>query len=115
MAQSGADAGKIDDLFSRLKALKGESDPYLLKMRAYWLLQQGRLEQAEVFLSGLVESNAQDLEAGLNLAIIEMQTNRSGQALERLKQLRQVYPDNAMIADLIRKLRKWLPANSPIS
>ncbi|MBW2602193.1 MAG: tetratricopeptide repeat protein, partial [Deltaproteobacteria bacterium] len=45
-----------------------------------------------------------DLEAGINMAIVEIKTHRLDKARKRLAKLREIYPANTIIEDIIQKM-----------
>jgi len=57
-------------------------------------------------LSSFLQTHENDLEAGINMAIIEIKTRRFNEARTRLKRLRDIYQDNALIPGLMKKLEK---------
>ena len=88
-----------------LETLKGKDNIFVLKLRAFWSLNQQDYESAKKLLKKVLNANKSDLEAGINMAIVEIKTERFQQAGERLKGLRVIYPENAQILELIEKLR----------
>jgi tetratricopeptide (TPR) repeat protein len=101
----GADEARIQGLLAALERIKGKDHPYMVKLRGYWLFRQRRFQAAEKEFSKVILVNPNDLEAGINLALIEIDQQDFTQALARLKALRKIYPENATIADLIKRLR----------
>ena len=99
------DSERIDTMFAQLSKLKGPNHPYVLKLRAYRLFKLGRYEQASRLYQRITALKSDDLEAGINLALIEMRMDQSQKALRRLDALREVYPDNTLLADLLKRLR----------
>ena len=99
------EAGDPGVLLKKLERLKGENHPYVAKLRAYHNFQRGNMALAEADLYKVIAAHPDDLEAGINLALIEIHDQRYEKALERLKSLRQTYPENERIADLIKRLR----------
>jgi len=100
-----AEAGDPSVLLKKLARLKGENHPYVVKLRAYHNFQRGKVALAEADLHKVIAAQPDDLEAGINLALIEIHDQRYDSALVRLKALRQVYPENERIADLIKRLK----------
>ncbi len=99
-------AGDMDHakvLIDQLTELKGEESPYLLKLRAVWHMRQGDYASAASLLTRVLEKEEDDLEAGINMAIIELQTHRREEARERLVRLRELYQANTLIPELIRE------------
>lgn len=91
-------------LLTKLEKLKGKNDSYLLKLRSYLYMRNGENEAAYRILKKVILGNEKDLEAGINMAIIEIRTERSREAAERLKNLAKVYPENSMIKKLIKQM-----------
>lgn len=99
------EAGNPQILIAKLARMKGKNHPYIAKLRAYWNFQRGRFDLAEADLNKVIAANPDDFEAGINLALIEIHDQRHHEAMARLKQLRNTYPGNPQIADLIKRLR----------
>jgi len=97
------DMGHAKVLIDQLAELKGEESPYLLKLRAVWHMRQGDYASAASLLTRVLEKEEDDLEAGMNMAIIELQTHRREEARERLARLRELYQANTLIPELIRE------------
>jgi len=101
-------AGNIsltEKYLTELETLKGKDSTYVLKMRAFWSLNRQDYEAATRFLKTVLDKNETDLEAGINMAIIEIKTKEFQQAEKRLKKLRKIYPENAAISELIDTLK----------
>jgi len=94
-----------ENLLDQLAVLKGTDDRYVLKLRAYWSLQNNDYESAASYLTMVLEKNSVDLEAGINMAIIDINRHRPQMARIRLQELEKTYPDNLLIADLMQKLQ----------
>jgi hypothetical protein len=90
-------------LIDQLAELKGEQNAYLLKLRAVWQMRQGDYESAARLLTKVLEKDKEDLEAGINMAIIEIRTHRLPEARKRLAMLREIYQSNTLIPKLIRE------------
>lgn len=105
-ALAGApNAGNPQALLAQLAKIKGENHSYVMKMRAYWNFQRGQYPAAEVDLKKVIALHPDDLEAGINLALIEIHDQRYDQAKSRLKHLRHIYPEHSAVADLIKRLK----------
>ena len=91
-------------LLEQLAALKGSDSGYVLKLKSYWLLQQDDYQPAMSLLKKVLARNENDLEAGINMAILEIKTNRLQQANKRLARLQETYPEDARIAEILKKL-----------
>jgi len=97
--------GLTEKYLRELETLKGKDNTYVLNLRAFWCLTRQDYESATSFLKKVLDKNERDLEAGINMAIVEIKTKRFQQAEERLKGLREIYPENTAILELIEKLK----------
>jgi len=95
----------IQDLLDQLTLLKGEDDSYVLNLKAFRSLRQKNYETAAAYLEKVLEQNEVDFDAGINMAIVEINTNQLQAARKRLARLRKTYPDNMLIPEMIQKLR----------
>lgn len=102
MIEGDMDRAKV--LIDQLAELKGEQNAYLLKLRAVWQMRQGAYESAARLLTKVLEKEKDDLEAGINMAIIEIKTHRLDEARKRLAGLREIYQANTLIPELIREI-----------
>jgi hypothetical protein len=93
------------DLFDQLTLLKGEDDTYVLNLKAFWSLRQKDYETTATYLKRILEQNEVDFDAGINMAIVEINTNQLQAARNRLAKLRKIYPDNILIPEMIQKLK----------
>jgi hypothetical protein len=99
--------GHMDDAkahIDELARLKGEQDSYVLKLRAFWHMCQGDFEAPASLLTAVLAKEQDDLEAGINMAIVEIKTDRLDKARKRLEKLREIYPANSFIEELIQKM-----------
>ncbi len=105
-AVAGApNGGNPQTLLDQLAGIKGKTHPYIMKMRAYWNFKRGQYSVAEADLKKVIAVHPDDLEAGINLALIEIHDQRYREAMARLKRLRHTYPDQPLVADLIKRLK----------
>ncbi len=95
---------RTEKLLDQLTRLKGEKDSYVLKLRAFYHLRQGNYDLAASFLNKVLQKNKNDLEAGVNMAILEIKTGQLTEAKNRLSRLKDIYPHNTRIPELIQKL-----------
>jgi hypothetical protein len=96
---------QIEDLFDELALLKGEDNCYVLKLKAFWCLKQNDYKSATSLLNIVLKRYENDLEAGINMAILEIRTDRLAEARKRLARLREIHPENTLIPVLIQKLK----------
>ena len=102
---SGNDS-RTESLLKALSACKGQDDAYVMKLRAFWHLKQEKYESAKSLLDLLLMMDENDLEVGINMAVLEIKTNQLDRAQKRLEKLRQRYADNTQIPSLLWKIRK---------
>jgi len=76
----------------------------VLKLRAYWFMRQGDYDKAAELLSRVLKENKDDLEAGVNMAIIEIRANEITKAKKRLARLRDIYQEK--VRDLLQMTRE---------
>ena len=99
---------QIEKLFDELVALKGQDNSYILKLKAVWHIHNKEFERAEYLLKRVLSKNGADQEAGINMAIIEIKTQHIQRAYERLKNLREIYPENVRIAEIMQNMKPLL-------
>ncbi|MBF0179763.1 MAG: tetratricopeptide repeat protein [Magnetococcales bacterium] len=107
LAMSRGDAQQVEQLLATLGQVKagGEKDPFVLNMRAYWEISRGRHDNAAAILKQILERRPDDLEAGLNMAVVEMRTSRPAEAKARLFALLKLYPGDSRPNEMLRFLR----------
>ena len=76
-----------------------------MKLRAFLHIRNQDYESAALLLEKVLKNDDTDLEAGINMAVVEIKTNRIQDAKKRLAKLREIYSDNIFIPELMRKLR----------
>ncbi|MCP3951666.1 MAG: tetratricopeptide repeat protein [Desulfobacterales bacterium] len=96
----------IEALIEQLAAIKGEDQVYVLKVRAYLLLRKKDYGAAAGYLEKVLGQNADDIEAGINMAVIEINQDQVAAARKRLERLRDIYPENVRIPAILAKLGK---------
>ena len=100
------DNTRIETIINELALLKGERSDYVIKLKAFWRMKRGDYGPAYSLLNSLLQKNENDLEAGINMAVLEIKMNRLDQAGKRLERLRALYQDNALILSLLQKIGK---------
>ncbi|MBF0143975.1 MAG: tetratricopeptide repeat protein [Magnetococcales bacterium] len=103
----GTAASAEDPLDTSLPSAVAEEEEslYGLNLRGYWSLNSGHLEEAEALFNQVLVRQPTDLPANLNLALVEMRTNRLSQARARLARMRQLYPGDPRITPFLENLR----------
>ena len=95
----------IEDLIDELALIKGKENSYILKLRAFLCMRKDDYESAALLLNEVLHKNENDLEAGINMAIVEIKTSQIPEAIKRLAKLREIYPEDTLIPELIQKLK----------
>jgi len=98
------DTQKAEKLLKQLTNIKGENSIYVMKLRAFFLLRTGENKPAVALLRKVLANNENDVEAGINMAILEIRLNEYSQAKERLTRLKGLYPENRIISNLLSRL-----------
>lgn len=101
---AASDLTQAGSLVDTLAAMKPKQDRYVLKLRAYLAMRQGDLASAASSLASVLACDEDDLEAGLNMAVVEIKTDRLTKARQRLARLRERYPEDTRIADLMDRI-----------
>ncbi len=82
----------------------GRDSIYLLKMKAFFHMKQNQNEHAAEILHQVLARDANDLEAGINMAVLEIIATKADAAEKRLQKLNEVYPGNPHIQRLLEKI-----------
>ncbi|MBW2008829.1 MAG: tetratricopeptide repeat protein [Deltaproteobacteria bacterium] len=102
---SPGNEGLVEDRLRELVSLKGRDDPYVLQITAYWRMKLGDLERASSLLGRLLQRDPENLVAGLNMAVLEFRSGRRSNALRRLKKIRNLYPEDERVAELLARMK----------
>jgi predicted Zn-dependent protease len=86
--------------------IKGQDNNYVLKLKAVWHIRNQEYEDAANLLRTVLSRNGLDLEAGLNMAIVEINTGKEQSAYRRLENLQKSYPDSIRLAEILQGLRR---------
>jgi hypothetical protein len=87
-----------------LALLKGQNNSYVLKLKAVWHIHNKEFEQAKDLLKIVLTENEFDQEAGINMAIIEINAKQMDEAYQRLSKLQTLYPENIRIGEIMQYL-----------
>jgi Coatomer epsilon subunit len=100
------DKDRIEKLFEELAMIKGQNNSYILKLKAVWHIRNKEYADAANLLEMVLSRNELDLEAGLNMAIVEIRTGKEQNAYRRLKKLQKSYPDSIQLAEILQDLTR---------
>ena len=106
MEMDHGDKNRIKKLFDELAMIKGQNNSYVLKLKAVWHIQNQEYKDAADLLKEVLSKNELDLEAGLNMAIVEIKTRKVQNAYRRLEKLQKNYPDSIRLAEMLQDLRR---------
>lgn len=98
------DNQKTDQLIEQLSNQTNKNSIYYLKLNAFQLIRQKEYARARTFLNKVLDKDDTDLEAGLNMAIIEIRTQDLAAAKKRLIRLNELYPSQPVIERLLNQL-----------
>jgi len=98
------DTKNAESLLEQLADIKGEGSIYVMKLRAFFFLRTGKNRPAMSLLKKVLSDNAEDMEAGINMAILEVRQQDYKQAKTRLTRLKSIYPENTVISNLLNRL-----------
>ena len=74
------DEARSAELLNQLAKIKGEDHPFVQKLAAYAHIRHGNLEAARGLLVMVLANQPDDLEAGLNMAVVDIRGGRHDQA-----------------------------------
>ncbi|MBF0177798.1 MAG: tetratricopeptide repeat protein, partial [Magnetococcales bacterium] len=103
-ALADGSSGEVDSGLSKLAAMKGENNPYVMKMQAYVYMREGKYLQAGSLLEDVLKKRKNDLDAAKNMVIVEMKTEQQSSARDRLKDLMRRYPGDRQLRELHQHL-----------
>ncbi|MGA8178884.1 MAG: hypothetical protein WB792_02415, partial [Desulfobacterales bacterium] len=99
------DKDRMEKLFDELSMIRGQNNSYVLKLKAVWHIRHQEYKDAANLLKAVLSRNELDLEAGLNMAIVEIRTGKEQNAYRRLAKLQKSYPENIRLAEILQDLR----------
>lgn len=98
------DLEQIDQVLKKLSKKTDRNSAYFLKLLAFQKIRKKQYTQAKYLLDKVLSRNDTDLEAGLNMAIIEIRQEQFSKAKKRLVRLREIYPSQETIEQLLSQL-----------
>lgn len=105
-AMQSGDPALVTRLMKELEKTQGTDSLFLIRLKAYWQIQQNHLEKARELLEQVLARKPDDKESGVNLAVVDMRAGRMAPARRRLEQLQHLYPEDDEIAAALQKLRR---------
>jgi len=86
----------------QLGRLRGSNNPFVLKLRAFWLLSIKDYKGAEVVLGQVLDDQPDDVDAGVNMVIAQLSQGERRAAQRRAEQLISNHPDDPRVRELQR-------------
>ena len=102
---SHGNKNRTEKLLDELALIKGQNNSYVLKLKAVCHISNQEYGHAADLLKSILAKNESDLEAGINMAIVEINTQQEKEAYRRLEKLQTIYPENIRLAEIIQNLR----------
>jgi hypothetical protein len=96
---------RTEKLLDELALTKGQNNSYVLKLKAVCHIRNQEYERAADLLKTILTKNESDLEAGINMAIVEINTQQEKEAYRRLEKLQTIYPEHIRLAEIMQNLR----------
>ncbi len=104
-AMARRDREAVTELFGHLESLRGREDTFILKLKGFWHMSNGEQQEAEQALVRVLARLPDDLDANLNMALIESRSGRMNEAKYRAERLRARYPGDQRVQELGRLFR----------
>ncbi len=82
------------EILKKLEGFLGADSIYILKLKAYFHLQNNQFESAHRILVRVLENDVTDLEAGLNMIVVLVQRGEIKAAQRQIDFLLNYYPEN---------------------
>jgi hypothetical protein len=105
VSMRGNDTAHTESLLQSLEHLAGADSVIVLRIRAYWLLQQHKNTLAQNAYQKLLTQQPDDMPANLNMALLELRAGNHKQALERVSRMALIYPDSGRVRKFKHQLR----------
>ncbi|MDY6904783.1 MAG: tetratricopeptide repeat protein [Thermodesulfobacteriota bacterium] len=98
------DVATADVLIDQLSAIKGRSSEYVQKLRAYQAILSKDYQMARQLLESVLQDTPEDIEAGINMAIIDLRTGSIRAAKVRLQTLMALYPSDPQLMRIMEQI-----------
>jgi len=95
---------KVTKLLTKIEHVAGKKSVVLLKLKGYWALQQGKNKQAKEYYQKLLYQQSKDIDASLNLALLDSRMGHKELAKTRLDKLLKQHPASTKIKKFRNKL-----------
>ena len=104
-SDGNANAAKvINQKMAKLESQLTPDNLMLLRMKAYWLQKQGETEQALSAYHSILVLHPDDMQASLNIILLQLTMGFDQRALRRLDDLEDIYPDSVQVVRFKRQV-----------
>jgi Flp pilus assembly protein TadD len=91
-------------ILAQVEKIRKPDDPYLLKLKAFQEIEKKNYSRARALLTRVLTMDRTDFEAGFNMAVVEIRLHQYDRARARLEALKNRYPFQDAIDDLLNRL-----------
>jgi Flp pilus assembly protein TadD len=95
---------KTTELLQQLAQNAGKDSIVTLRMNGYWSLQQNLNQESRQFYQQLLMLQPNDLEANMNMALLDVRLGNMDDAKNRLNKMTVLYPDSNSVKQLSKSL-----------
>ena len=95
---------RTNELLARLTRITDVNSIYYLKLKAFMEIKRKNYGPAKKLLKNVLAKDKTDFEANINMAIIEIREQKLAKARQRLIRLKELYPSQTMVDDLLDML-----------
>ncbi|MFT4746024.1 MAG: Flp pilus assembly protein TadD [Congregibacter sp.] len=95
---------KTTELLQQLAQKAGKDSIVTLRMNGYWSLQQNLNQESRQFYQQLLMLQPNDLEANMNMALLDVRLGNMDNAKNRLNKMTVLYPDSNSVKQFSKSL-----------
>ena len=99
------DYQSAESLLGLLESATGKDSIIFLKLKGYALLTQNDDNHAQLVYSQLLRQRPDDLDANLNMALLEVRLGLVSRAVDRLSRMSSLYPDSSEVSRYLNTIR----------
>jgi hypothetical protein len=91
-------------LLQQLEQKAGKNSIVTLRMNGYWALQQNMNQDSRQFYQQLLMQQPDDLEANMNIALLDVRLGDNDKAKNRLNKMMVLYPESSSVKQFTKSL-----------
>ncbi len=95
---------KVEQVLAQIRRYKGKDNSYYLKLAAFKHIHDAQYQSARQMLEQVLYNHPLDLDAGLNMAVVEIRMGKTDLARNRLEKLKLLYPTDHRAKALLSML-----------